>query len=197
MRKARFIPLPFAFASLLSAAAVAAAPVPPPAAAPVLRLDVASRPLGDALNELARQANLQLGFSPALVSGKTAPAVAGNYTTQQALDRLLHGSGLAGKVERGAVLIRPAPGAPEQVMMKEVTVTAAPLSEPAQAREQGYRVRRSAASGFREQAVLDTPFSVSAFRPNCSRTSKPSRWPMWSRTTPRSRWRRTRCGSTG
>ncbi|UOD30462.1 TonB-dependent receptor [Massilia violaceinigra] len=161
MRKARFIPLPFAFASLLSAAA--AAPVQPPAPAPVLRLDLPSRPLGDALNDLARQANLQLGFAPALVSGKTAPAVAGNYTAQQALARLLQGSGLAGQVEQGAVLIRPAPGAPEQVTMKEVTVTAAPLGEPAQAREQGYRLRRSAASGFREQAVLDTPFSVSAF----------------------------------
>lgn len=135
----------------------------PPAAAPVLQLDVASRPLGDALNELARQANLQLSFSPALVGARTASAVTGKYTAQQALDRLLQGSGLAGKVEQGAVVIRPAAGAPERVVMQELTVTAAPLAAPAQAREQGYRVRRSAASGFREQAVLDTPYSVSAF----------------------------------
>jgi len=50
---------------------------------------VASQPLGEALNRLAETAGVQIMVPPDLVRGHTAPALAGQYTVQQALDRLL------------------------------------------------------------------------------------------------------------
>ncbi len=61
--------------------------------------NVPSQSLGNALNELARQADLQLLVRRELVAGKQAPAVAGNLTSRQALDRLLAGSGLEASVD--------------------------------------------------------------------------------------------------
>jgi iron complex outermembrane receptor protein len=55
------------------------------AAIPV-QISIAVQPLAQALNDLAQQARLELMVQPALVAGKTAPAVSGRLTPQQALD---------------------------------------------------------------------------------------------------------------
>lgn len=73
------------------------------------RIQIAAQPLGSALHELARQAGLQLTATPDLLAGKTAPAVSGTLTAQQALNQLLAGSGLVANMNGNAVVIRPAP----------------------------------------------------------------------------------------
>jgi iron complex outermembrane recepter protein len=60
----------------------------------LIQISVQSQDLGDALNQLARQTNVQIVFRPELVRGRQAPALSGNLTTQQALDRMLEGTGL-------------------------------------------------------------------------------------------------------
>lgn len=99
----------------------------------VLNAAGATQPLSQALAELARQARLTLVASPALLAGKTAPAVSGRFTPQQALDRLLAGSGLAGRIDAGALTVRPlpppvpstpAPTAANTVELSTVLVTA-------------------------------------------------------------------------
>ncbi len=55
---------------------------------------IASQPLGGALNRLAEAAGMQILVPPALVRNKTAPALNGRYTKEQALRALLVGSGL-------------------------------------------------------------------------------------------------------
>lgn len=75
----------------------------------VLNTTGAAQPLSQALADLARQARLTLVASPALLAGKQAPNVSGRFTPQQALDRLLAGSGLAGRIEAGALTVRPLP----------------------------------------------------------------------------------------
>ena len=62
-------------------------------------INIPAQGLGQSLNELARQANLQLSFPADLVAGKTAPAVSGQLTPRQALDRLLAGSELEASIE--------------------------------------------------------------------------------------------------
>ena len=56
--------------------------------------DIPAGPLAASLNALSRAAGLTLAVDSAEVAGKTAPAVSGAFTPQQALERLLAGSGL-------------------------------------------------------------------------------------------------------
>lgn len=167
----RFTPTPLALAAAI-AIALAADHAPSAhaqsgsitAAAP-MTINIPAQPLGQALNELARQANLQMSFPAALVAGKTAPTVSGTLTTQQALDRLLAGSGLIARQDGASVVVNAPPS-----RSTDSAQTLAPINVIANVdiplalqQERGYRSQRSAVSGFRAQDVLDTPFSVATF----------------------------------
>lgn len=125
----RFTPAPLALAAAM-AMALAAAHAPPAqaqsgsAAVPApLALNIPAQPLGLALNELARQANLQMTFPAALVAGKQAAAVAGQWTVRQALDRLLAGHGLVASFNGSAVVVLAAPQPRSETALPAVTVT--------------------------------------------------------------------------
>ncbi|MBT0960458.1 TonB-dependent siderophore receptor [Denitromonas iodatirespirans] len=94
-------------------------------------ISLKAQPLGAALNELAKQAGLQLLVNPDLLTGKQAPAVTGDLTVRQALDQVLAGSGLAARIDGSSVVILPRPGAAglnRDVQLAEVIVRAG--SEP-------------------------------------------------------------------
>lgn len=126
--------------------------------APVmLMLSIPAQPLGSALNELARQAGLQLMVRPENVQGRTSPALKGHYSIDQALERILAGTGLTADRHGSDVVIQPtAPGA---------TAMLAPV------RVQGHGgVETDGTSAYTssqvtigkgEQSVRDTPQSVS------------------------------------
>ncbi|RLJ38077.1 TonB-dependent receptor [Acidovorax sp. 106] len=97
------------------------------ASAQPTRFDIAAQPLATALEQLARQAQLQLVFSPSLAQGRQAPAVQGTRDVQQALDALLQGSGLSGRVGNGTVTV--ARIAAETKTLSEVTVVSNQLGE--------------------------------------------------------------------
>ncbi len=80
----------------------------PPAVAGAVAFSIPAQPLGAALNELARQAHLQMTFANDLVTGRMAPALHGTYTPQQALQLLLRNSGLAASVSGAAVVVKAA-----------------------------------------------------------------------------------------
>lgn len=68
--------------------------------------NIAAQDLGTALTELARQSNREIVFSAELTRGKMAPRLSGRMTFEQALDRLLKGSGLGHRVNaNGSVVI--------------------------------------------------------------------------------------------
>ncbi|HEY1076892.1 MAG TPA: TonB-dependent receptor [Fontimonas sp.] len=75
-----------------------------------------------ALNQLARQSQVQIVFRPDLVAGKRAAALSGELTWRQALERLLQGSGLEYRQVADKTIViqmigpRPNPGprSPEQ-----------------------------------------------------------------------------------
>lgn len=84
---------PFKIA-LLGCVLVCGAGHPPARAAQPVSLDIAAQPIGDALNELARQTGLQVVLYSELETGVQAPAVRGGMTADEALERLLAGTGL-------------------------------------------------------------------------------------------------------
>lgn len=57
-------------------------------------LDISAQSLATALNRVGRQTGAEIIFAPASVRGLRAPALQGQFTIEQALDRLLSGSGL-------------------------------------------------------------------------------------------------------
>lgn len=61
--------------------------------------DIPAQALGDALLTLGRQSGQQISFPPAAVAGKFAPALRGDYSTLQALNQMLAGSGLAPRAD--------------------------------------------------------------------------------------------------
>lgn len=64
------------------------------------------QPLGDSLRAVGSQAGVDVAFQPVTVKDRMAPALKGSYSAQQALDRLLEGSGLSlRKTQGGTYLI--------------------------------------------------------------------------------------------
>ncbi len=57
--------------------------------------ELAAGPLEESLNRFAQAAGITLPFDPALVQGKRAPALRGDYEVQDGLSRLLDDSGLS------------------------------------------------------------------------------------------------------
>lgn len=66
-------------------------------------------PVGATLRELARQAKVQIIFSPHLLSGLEAPAIEGEYLVLDAVQRALEGTGLTASFASGDLIaIKPA-----------------------------------------------------------------------------------------
>jgi len=68
---------------------------------------IPGQPLGEALRSLAKQADLQILFDSALVSGKSAHALSGSLSPRAALATLLRGTNLEALEQApGVVVIR-------------------------------------------------------------------------------------------
>ena len=64
------------------------------AEASTFTFDIAPEDLARALNEMAQQSHIEISYSAELTRGKISSSLKGTYTVEQALDRLLNGSGL-------------------------------------------------------------------------------------------------------
>jgi len=124
MSNPRFRPAPLALAIAVFAASHALVPqAHAQALAAPVAIALPAQPLGSALNELARQARLQLMVAPELVAGKNAPAVSGTLTVREALDRLLSGSGLVATVDGSEVIVRRGLASGQETTLPAVKVT--------------------------------------------------------------------------
>ncbi len=162
MTSHRFKPLPLAVAAAIAlalGAGLAPSAYAQASAAPAaVPIDIPAQPLAQALDELARQANLQISVPAALVAGKNAPAMAGQLTVRQALDRLLAGQGLAADVDGSAVIVKQtAAAAGVDAVLPAVRVTARAGSEGSAL---SYLAKNSTSGALGDKSVLDTPFSV-------------------------------------
>ncbi len=96
-------------------------------AQPTIRFDIASQPLPTALLVFGRQSELQVTVDAAATAGRQAPAVIGDFTAEEALSRLLAGSGLTWRyVDAATVTLERAVAEPESgpLRMGDITVTA-------------------------------------------------------------------------
>ncbi len=96
--------------AILMAACAALVVVPATAYAQErVSFSIPAQELGTALTELARQSNREIYFSADLTRGKRAPRLSGRMSFEQALDRLLGGSGLRRRVNaNGSIVIESA-----------------------------------------------------------------------------------------
>lgn len=74
-----------------------------------VNVDIPAQPLANSLHDLGKAAGMSISFPNDLVSGKRAPEVRGRMSRNEALRRLLDGSGLQAKIEGTTVFIQPAP----------------------------------------------------------------------------------------
>ncbi|MET0265770.1 MAG: TonB-dependent siderophore receptor [Duganella sp.] len=164
MQHPRFYPAPaiLTLTLAISTAFASASLYAQPAAAAdaPFAVSLAAQPLGQALNELARQGRFQLLANPDLVAGKSAPALAGTLSAPQALARLLAGSGLVAAQEGGVVVIKAAPRVETQVLAP-LTVTASADRETPTGPLFGYVAKRSGTGSKTDSAIIDTPQSIS------------------------------------
>ncbi|MBN9366759.1 MAG: TonB-dependent siderophore receptor [Comamonadaceae bacterium] len=162
-------------AAALACALGAHAQSTPPAAAPqtVRSYDQPAQPLGSALARIGADSGQQISIDAELVRGRTAPAVRGSYTAEQAAQAALQGSGLAlVRTGSGSWSLRVAPseapatpGAPTSrapatgQTLGEVRVTAQPVTSPA-TEQTGSYTTRALTIGKMEQSIRETPQSV-------------------------------------
>ncbi len=116
-----------------------------------------AQPLEQALEQLARQARLQLMADPALLKGAQGPAVSAQ-DLPQALVQLLRGSGLRGRVLGSTILVE---NATPVSMLREVQVVAAAPRETATGPISGQIARRSATATKTDTALIEIPQSIS------------------------------------
>jgi outer membrane receptor protein involved in Fe transport len=84
---------------------------PAPASAARVEFDIPAGDLAVALDRLSTQAGIQFMYQPELVAGKQVKALSGQLAWQEALDRLLQGSGLDYKqINPTTIVIRKAAG---------------------------------------------------------------------------------------
>ena len=96
----------------------------------VYQFDLPTQALADSLRAIGSKSGLSVAFDPATVRGKTAPAVSGAYSAQDAIKRVLEGTGLTMReVKEGSVLIvdpsaTQGSASNEEPNLQEVLVTA-------------------------------------------------------------------------
>lgn len=153
-------PLVLAIALALCSTSLSAQNAPAVTASASLQFNIVAKPLGEALSDWALQAQTQLIVQPGLVRGKTAPAVNGKLPPDEALMRLLAGSGLVARFEGEAVIIVDAANAAASGALPAVTVNAQADSGATTEGSDTYAAR--AVSIFKGQTSLrEIPQSVS------------------------------------
>lgn len=168
-RSPRLAPLALALATLGS--------LPPAVAqdastAPLV-LSLPAQPLAQSLEALARQGGLSLIVRPETVRGRNAPAVAGTLPPADALSCLLAGSGLAGRIEGGTIIVTPlapavpaAAGGPGVAVLEAIAVSASAdaSAEGLPAEYAGGQVARGGRVGLLGNLEsLDSPVTLTSY----------------------------------
>lgn len=123
-------------AALLAGAVLPLMAMPMPAAAQetaeTVDYDLPPQTLSDRLRAIARLSGREIIFSAGAVEGRSAPALRGRYTLEQAMRAALADTGLGADYRAGAVLVRPrsaasdpfgGPGETESPSSQAITVT--------------------------------------------------------------------------
>jgi len=126
--------------------------------------NIPSQPLYSALNALAEQAKVQFIFTEEMVKGLSSPGVSGQLSTQEALKKVLEGSGLIYRVNNGnTITLEKKPvdssSVPDALPAVKVLGQAVDLTDPY---NEDYRHPNSSTATKTDTPIMETPFSVKA-----------------------------------
>ncbi len=133
-------------------------PTPASAQAPTIHLE--AQALSSALLEFGRQTGLTVLVDPALVEGRSAPAIEAETDPRKALDRLLRGSGLQARIDDGVVTVaRPASTSsrPRPIADAQAGATGSGSSQPRDVVE--FTPMVVSAAGY-TQSIVEAPASI-------------------------------------
>lgn len=124
--------------------------------------NIPAQPLHSALQKLADQAGVAVFFSEHQVNGKTSPALIGQYSAREALQKLLAGSGLTYIfTDEDSVSIKaPESGSAEASSLPAVNVTGKPVYSSADPRSSEYVTTRSSTATKTDSLLIETPLAV-------------------------------------
>lgn len=125
------------------------------AAAARQSFDIPSQPLASALLSYTEATGVQLVMSGDIARGKTAPALRGSYTRDEAMARLLAGSGLGYRRSGNTLIVSPLPAEASGA------ATLDPIKVQGAFETAGYVADASAAGTKTDALLLETPQSIS------------------------------------
>ncbi|GEP58560.1 TonB-dependent receptor [Reyranella soli] len=132
--------------------------------------DIPAQPLAQALTAFGQQAGLQIAVNAAAVSGKSSSAVAGAMTAEQALQRLLAGTGVSYRfTSPNAVTVSGGPDSSSAVQLDPVRVQAntppaqAEIGNPLPVYAGGNVARGGRVGELGNRDYMDTPFSTTTY----------------------------------
>lgn len=122
-------------------------------------LSIAAQPLSAALHELSAATGTAIGFSPALVAGKTAHAAKGTLTVQQAIDQLLLGTALIAVWEGDSIIVKAESASTGPVTQLETVTIKARTDSTTEGTDS--LTTRTVSINKGDQAIKDIPQSIS------------------------------------
>ena len=121
--------------------------------------DLPAAPMGVTLSRIARDSNLTLSISPALLQGKPSAPVHGMFTPQQAAERALVGSGLGLSVtDNGALSVYPL--VETGALNLGATTVSAHQAEEGRGPVDGFVATRSATATKTDTPILEIPQTI-------------------------------------
>ncbi len=154
------------------------------------RFSIPAGSLSQALNAFGRQAGVQVTYLASILGGKTTPGFSGSATREQALNRILSGSGLVYSFPNSTTVAisLPATGAayvaPDgSTLLQTITVDGA-SGENAWGPAQGFVAHQSATATKTDTPLHETPQTVNVVTSSQMETTKPAKLAEALRYTP-------------
>ncbi len=125
--------------------------------------DIPPQPLAQALARFCRETGLELVFDDAITSGVASAGATGNLTPEQALDRLLAGTGITYRFTGGATvtLARTAESGDGAVALAPISVESAASRFGDLPEDQGFKADFQASATKMPLSIRETPQAVS------------------------------------
>ncbi|NER59592.1 TonB-dependent siderophore receptor [Pseudomonas sp. MAFF212428] len=148
------------FGTLISLVGVPLAALAQPASSVSQQYAIAAGSLDEVLNQFARQAGITLSSTPQMTQGAQSPGLQGRYATDQALRRLLEGSGLEAVSQDGSRYVLHAVAQDAALALPSSDVRGFALGNALGSME-GYNATHSQVATKTSTALLETSQSVS------------------------------------
>ncbi|MDD1622597.1 MAG: TonB-dependent receptor [Methylococcaceae bacterium] len=123
--------------------------------------DIPAQNLASALQQLANQSGAAMLYAEHSAAGKTSPVLKGDYTIEEAIRKLLTGSGLTYSIDGdGTVTLRPVSSANDATTLGAVTVTGQAVYDAKDPYNPDYVLPNATAGTKTDTPIMETPLNV-------------------------------------